>query len=185
LFSFDLHDFLPTSWSVLHGHSLSILVATMLAKLVVAVAALLFSLASPVMSDVPADLISQIPGYGPTKTKQYSGYLPVDAEGSVMLHYWLVTSPNAKSDPLTIVSTLSSCRVLSLSLGKLFIVVLCRNISVSASHSVARMLFSPCRVVLSFFCIFLSVDERSVSSFSCILHLLVWFVVSLSLSFFG
>jgi len=54
-------------------------------------------------ADVPADQITNIPGYGPPKSKQYSGFLPVDDAKTVFLHYWFVTSTNnPKSDPVAV-----------------------------------------------------------------------------------
>jgi serine carboxypeptidase-like clade 1 len=56
-----------------------------------------------VSADVPADLISTVPGYGTPPSKQYSGFLPVDDNSTVFLHYWFVTSSgNLKSDPVAV-----------------------------------------------------------------------------------
>ena len=55
------------------------------------------------VADVPADLITDLPGYGKPPTAQYSGYLPADAEETVMLHYWFVTSSgNPATDPVAV-----------------------------------------------------------------------------------
>ena len=63
-------------------------------------ATLLFSLTT---ADVPADLITELPGYGKTPSKQYSGLIPVDAAQTVFLHYWFVTSTgNPATDPVAI-----------------------------------------------------------------------------------
>lgn len=45
-----------------------------------------------VAADVPGDLITSLPGYGTTSSKQYSGLMPVDDAKSVFLHYWFVTA---------------------------------------------------------------------------------------------
>ena len=68
--------------------------------LLAVLASLLFSLVS---ADIPADLIASLPGYGKTPTKQYSGFLPVDANQTLFLHYWFVTSSNQPStDPVAV-----------------------------------------------------------------------------------
>ena len=66
-------------------------------------AALVGLLFSAVSADIPADLIASLPGYGKTPTKQYSGFLPVDANQTLFLHYWFVTSSNnPATDPVAI-----------------------------------------------------------------------------------
>ena len=68
---------------------------------VLALSALL--LFASVSADVPSDLIANIPGYGKPPTKQYSGFLPADANNTVFLHYWLVTSSgDPATDPLVV-----------------------------------------------------------------------------------
>lgn len=58
---------------------------------------------SCVHADVPADEILDIPGYGPPKTRQYSGFIPVDDKHTAYLHYWFVTSSNDPTkDPVTL-----------------------------------------------------------------------------------
>ena len=60
-------------------------------------------LSCSVTADVPADLIASIPGFGKTPTKQYSGLLPADANNTVFLHYWFVTSSgNPTTDPVVV-----------------------------------------------------------------------------------
>ena len=57
----------------------------------------------PTAADVPADLITDLPGYGKTPSAQYSGYLAADDAETVMLHYWFVTSTgNPKTDPVSV-----------------------------------------------------------------------------------
>ena len=54
-------------------------------------------------ADIPADLIDTLPGYGKPRTVQYSGFLPADANNTVFLHYWLVTSSNhPATDPVVV-----------------------------------------------------------------------------------
>ena len=56
-----------------------------------------------ISADVPADLIASIPGFGKPPTKQYSGFLPADANNTVFLHYWFVTSSgNPSTDPVVV-----------------------------------------------------------------------------------
>ena len=63
-------------------------------------ASLLFTLAT---ADIPADLITSLPGYGKTPSKQYSGLIPADADNTVFLHYWFVTSTgNPATDPVAV-----------------------------------------------------------------------------------
>ena len=58
---------------------------------------------SSISADVPADLISSIPGYGSPPSKQYSGFLPADDNNTVFLHYWFVTSTgNPATDPVVV-----------------------------------------------------------------------------------
>ena len=70
---------------------------------VVALLAAVVLLCSFTSADVPADLITDLPGYGKPPSAHYSGYLPADANETVFLHYWLVLSTNNPStDPLAI-----------------------------------------------------------------------------------
>ncbi len=59
-----------------------------------------------VFGDIPGHLITSLPGYpngGRTPSKQYSGMIPVAADGSRSLHYWLVLSENnPETDPITL-----------------------------------------------------------------------------------
>ena len=54
-------------------------------------ALLVFSgvLASPCLAAVPADEVKGLPGWeGALPTKQYSGYIEIDARKQNYLHYW-------------------------------------------------------------------------------------------------
>jgi len=63
-------------------------------------ASLLVSLTT---ADVPADLITTLPGYGKTPSKQYSGLIAADPDNTVFLHYWFVTSTgNPSTDPVAV-----------------------------------------------------------------------------------
>jgi len=73
----------------------------MLSKLFLT-ACLAFSALVSINADVPADLITNIPGYGAPKTKQYSGFIAADDAKTVFLHYWFVTSPNPTKDPVAV-----------------------------------------------------------------------------------
>ena len=69
----------------------------------VLLAVLVSLLFSAITADIPGDLITSLPGYGKTPTKQYSGFLPVDANQTLFLHYWFVTSSGDPSkDPVAI-----------------------------------------------------------------------------------
>jgi len=70
---------------------------TMLSSLLAALC-----LVAPVLADIPGDLVGSFPVYGPTKTKQYSGYIAADDAKTVFLHYWFVTSPNPTKDPVSV-----------------------------------------------------------------------------------
>jgi len=66
-------------------------------------AVLVSLLLSLTAADVPADLIASLPGYGKTPSKQYSGLIAADADNTVFLHYWFVTSTNNPStDPVAV-----------------------------------------------------------------------------------
>ena len=60
-------------------------------------------LVSLTTADIAADLIASLPGYGKTPSKQYSGLIAADADSTIFLHYWFVTSTNQPStDPVAI-----------------------------------------------------------------------------------
>lgn len=73
----------------------------MLSKLFLT-ACLAFSALVSINADIPADQITNIPGYGVPKTKQYSGFIAADDAKTVFLHYWFVTSPNPTKDPVSV-----------------------------------------------------------------------------------
>ena len=57
-----------------------------------------------IVASVPSHLISNLPGYGTTKTKQYSGFVttphPQNATITIHSHYWLIEAA-APLDPAT------------------------------------------------------------------------------------
>jgi len=62
--------------------------------------AALFSTSFAAISD---DLITTLPGYGKTMSKQYSGFLAADDAQTVFLHYWFVESMgNPSTDPVLV-----------------------------------------------------------------------------------
>ena len=64
-------------------------------------AAALLAAVPTALAAVPADLVTNLPGYGPPPTKTYSGYL--DLAGGKHLHYYLALSQsNASRIPLAI-----------------------------------------------------------------------------------
>ena len=52
---------------------------------------------------IDSDLITSLPGFGQTPTKQYSGLIPVDDAKTIFLHYWFVeSSGNPATDPVVV-----------------------------------------------------------------------------------
>jgi len=63
----------------------------------------LAALFSTSFAAIDADLVAELPGYGKTPTKQYSGFLAADAKQTVFLHYWFVeSSGNPATDPVLV-----------------------------------------------------------------------------------
>ena len=63
----------------------------------------LAALFSSSFAAIDADLVGNLPGYGKTMSKQYSGFLAADSKASVMLHYWFVESMgNPATDPVLV-----------------------------------------------------------------------------------
>eukprot|EP00754_Rhynchopus_humris_P035152 Rhum_TRINITY_DN16719_c0_g1::Rhum_TRINITY_DN16719_c0_g1_i1::g.164193::m.164193/K16296/SCPL-I; serine carboxypeptidase-like clade I len=62
-------------------------------------------MASAALGAIPEHKITNLPGYGPVKTDQYSGLLKVDdPQGDLYYHYWFVgsTSSTPATDPLVL-----------------------------------------------------------------------------------